>query len=121
METILYTTTEIDLLCQSLTNSFDEFMAEDIRKAITGLISFERVLYRRHLNADESWELRCREPLGESRLFVLLYNQGGHLDFEFCTRHLRNFLYRTELVEMPLLLNTRFISIIASWRLQIAK
>jgi hypothetical protein len=124
METIItYTISDINLLCQSLAAIYDSFIAKDFKDAISNPhgLSSERALYTKHLTADESWELRCREPYGETKVFVIFYNQGGHLEFDFCTRHLKNFLYKTDLIEMPLLLNTYFIGTLASWRLKIAK
>jgi hypothetical protein len=123
METLtLYTDSEINLLIQILGKCQDSYLIEDFRKAITNpcTLSSEQILYKRYLSTDESWDLRCREPYGEAKVFALFYD-GGHLTFQFCTRHLKYFLYKADLADMPLLLNTHFIGILASWRLQIAK
>lgn len=123
--TLLYTKPEIDLLYQSLMHEYTVSLADDVRRAIRDIDSpdillKERCLLHAHLDTETSSRLENQWLFGESRVFVIFYDRPN-LDFEFWTRHLKNFLYKTELRKMPLMINTYFIKTLASWRLQIAK
>jgi hypothetical protein len=120
-----YTESEINLLCHSLKHEYDDHLATDIRRAICDIGSpdpllKERCLHHKYLDTETSSVMGNYMHYGEGRSFVIFYNRL-HLDFEFWIRHLKHFLYKAELKEMPLMINTYFIKTLASWRLQIAK
>jgi hypothetical protein len=126
METsIAYTQAEIDLLCHSLKHEYDEYLADDLRRAIRDIDNHEellkeRRLHHKYMDIETSSVTGNYMLYGEGRSFVIFYNRL-HLDFEFWIRHLKHFLYKAELKDMPLMINTYFVKTLASWRLQIAK
>jgi len=125
METSLtYTQSEFDFLCQSISAKFDKGVAKELSQAIHDLHSpevfQEQLIHKKYLDQEVTSLLRNNMPFGEAKVFVLYY-EGRFIEFNFCTRHLKTFLYKTQLREMPLLINTYFINVLASWRLKIAK
>jgi len=123
--TITYTLVELDLLCRAISSNFDRCCLSNIRKIIksfnnpnNSLIQNDEVIYSTSLGMLD--EFKNYEPYGEGKVFVLYYSMNS-LEFYFCTRHLKRFLFDFTLYDMPLLINIHFISVLATWRLKISK
>jgi hypothetical protein len=127
MTTISFTSSELELLNDKLIYKTDKYTAADIIKAILeittnikNLYSSEQCFFSENISNKEYPTIETQELTGEGEVFVL-FDDRGSLTFKFCTRHLKKFLLRKTLREMPLFINSLFISLLASWRLQIAK
>lgn len=95
----------------------------DILKAIEHIMrgedQLEHALYTRQMSKKEKEEYKLYEPFGEPTYFVIM-SFAGDLSFNFYKRHLIRLL-RADLSEMPLLMNTELVGVIANWRLKIGK
>lgn len=124
MEQIIeYTTREIDLLCNMVKEpmriGIDQFR-DIIHQLIEIQTTKESMLEVPKFFINLGKEFESIEPYGEGKYFVI-FNENSTNRFELWTRHLQNFLFKATLKEMPLLINTPFISKLAKWRLTIAK
>ncbi len=124
MEKIIYTKSDIDLLCQSVGNtkylsggSFREVVENIIDSYRDNTSTLEVTIHSMNLEKEKYHQY---EPYGEAKYFVI-FDEQSHLRLEFWTRHLKKFLFNASLREMPLLINMPFICILASWRLRIGK
>jgi len=119
---VIYTSSEIDLLYREVTSNFNKYCARDIKESIQNfnnqLKPDDKVIYSIFLGIAN--EFTNYEPYGEGKVFVLFYSMNS-MEFSFCTRHLKKFLFEYTLEDMPLLMNTHFIGTLATWRMKIAK
>lgn len=118
-----YSNNELGILFQLLKDKYKEelFLLDlltNLKMFLNPTNSSELTIFSRYIKEDP---YKSYEPYGESKYFVLFYVGSNSLDFQFCSRHLNNFLHQATLREMPLLINTYFISTFAKWRLQIGK
>jgi len=118
-----YSTNELEVLFQLLKNGhrkeyFIKNLIYQLKQALDPTYGFETTIFNRYLPPGMYQD---QEPYGESIYFVIFHEHHSTLHFNFCSRHLNNFLYRATLREMPLLINTYFIGTFAKWRLQIGK
>jgi hypothetical protein len=121
---ITYTESERKLLYSSLAPVTQPWHLATLKEACeqltTGDNCPERILIFRSLPDSVEKDLFSYEPYGEAKTFVIFLNKQ-YLEFNFWTRHLKNFLFQSKLSEMPLYLNMYFMNYLAAWRLRIAK
>ena len=126
-KSLTYTSSEVDMLLSDFLKESNDKIPLSIYglKTILEVINKleetnEQTIFSKILSKKRAAEYMEIEPYGEGKVFTILYDRGM-LEFKFCTRHLKRFLYEYSLEDMPLLINTYFIGILAIWRLKIAK
>lgn len=97
---------------KSLNNIFDA-LVHNPRNGYT--VDNDQVIFKVRLSQKETNKFKDSEPFGEHKLFLI--NQECTY-FEIWVRHLNQFLFNTQIDDIPMLMDTPLLNIFSKWRLQ---